>query len=146
MATHSIQDILNYAIRQEDEANGFYLRLAQQVEKDEVRSALKKFALDEFQHKIHLEGVRDGEVDFKDEEVGSLGIASSIPEIKPRVEMSYKELLALAIRNEHKAFTLYSQLAQAAKNPAVRELFEHLAQEEARHKIGLEIEFDLIMF
>jgi len=40
MAAHSIQDILNYAIRQENEANAFYLRLAQQVEKSEVRSAL----------------------------------------------------------------------------------------------------------
>ncbi len=146
MAAHSIQDILNYAIRQENEANAFYLRLAQQVEKSEVRSALKNFALDEFQHKIRLEGIRDGEANFNDEEVGSLGIAPSIPEIKPRVEMSYKELLALAIKNEHKAFTLYSQLAQAARDPAIKELFEHLAQEEARHKIGLEIEFDLIMF
>jgi len=142
----SLQDILNYAIDQEQEANSFYQRLAQQVTKTETQSALKKFAMDELQHKFRLEGIRDGQAAFINEEVGNLGIADSIGEVKPHIDMSYKELLALAIKNEQKAYTLYSKLALVAQVRSVKDLFLHLAQEEAQHKLNLEFEYDLTTF
>ncbi|MBM4102629.1 MAG: hypothetical protein FJ263_01060 [Planctomycetes bacterium] len=140
---NSIRDILNYAIEDESRAQSFYEKLAGIAKKEDVKAALTKFALDELRHKLRLEGVRDGDVIFEDEEVGSLGIANTIQEVKPHADMSYKELLAFAMRKENQAYRLYSQLAQSAKEPHIRELFTHLAQEEAQHKLKLEIEYDL---
>ena len=142
----SIRDILDYAIEKENEACSFYKHLAEHISKPELREAVENFSADEFQHKLHLEGVRDGEVELTPEEVGSLHIAEGLEAVKPRDEMSYKELLAFAIKQEDAAQKLYSKLAQVTKRDKVKELFTLLAQEEARHKLNLEFEYDLATF
>jgi rubrerythrin len=142
----SIQDILNYAIAREAEAHSFYKDLSHHVEKSDLQKTLQNFALDEFQHKIHLEAVRDGEVAMHPDEVGSLDIADSLIDIQPHDNMDYSEVLAVAIRKENAAFNLYSKLAEAARDPKTRKIFLLLAQEEAKHKLALEIEYDLTTF
>ncbi len=142
----TIADIIEYAIEQEAKANSFYKHLAQDVEKAELKRALENLAVDEFQHKLRLEGVRDGQVELIEEEIGSLHIAESIDDVKPRRNMSFKELLAFAIKQESAAQKLYMKLAQITKRPKVKEMFVLLAQEEARHKLNLEIEYDLTTF
>jgi rubrerythrin len=140
---NSIRDILNFAIEEELQAKTFYEKLADCVKKQDVKTAVKQFALDELRHKMRLEGVRDGDVMLRDEEIGSLGVADSLRDVKPHAEMTYKELLAYAVKKEQQAFGFYSQLAKSAKAPIIREMFTHLAQEEAEHKLKLEIEYDL---
>ena len=142
----SIQDILDYAIEKENEASSFYKHLAEHISRPELREAVENFSADEFQHKLHLEGVRDGEVELTPEEVGTLHIAEDLDTVKPRESMSYKELLAFAIKQEEAAQKLYSKLAQMTKRDKVKELFTLLAQEEARHKLNLEFEYDLATF
>jgi rubrerythrin len=142
----TIEDILDYAIEQEAEANSFYKHLARDVQKGELREALENFACDELQHKLHLQGVRDGEVTLTPEEVGSLDIAEHLKPLPLRKDMSYPELLEFAIQKEAHAEQLYLKLAAATKHPEWRELFTLLAQEEAQHKLNLEIEYDLTTF
>lgn len=142
----TIEDILDYAIEQEADANSFYTHLAQDIEKSELREALEKFASQELQHKLHLEGVRDGQVELTPEEVGSLNIAEHLKPVPLREDMSYQELLAFAIQKEAHAEQLYLKLAAATKHHDWRDLFTLLAQEEAQHKLKLEIEYDLTTF
>ena len=142
----TFEDILDYAIEQETQANSFYKHLAQDVQKSELREALEDFAVQEFQHKIHLEGVRDGEVKLTPEEVGSLDIAEHLKPIPVREDMSYPELLAFAIQKEAHAEQLYLKLASITKREEVKKVFMLLAQEEAQHKLNLEIEYDLTTF
>lgn len=142
----TFEDILDYAIEQEIQANVFYTHLADDAHKAELREALKNFAADEFRHKLRLEGVREGQIELTPEEIGTFHIAETIGQVKPRQDMSYKELLELAIKKEAQAEQLYLKLAQLTKRPKVKELFTLLAQEEARHKFNLEIEYDLTTF
>jgi rubrerythrin len=142
----TIRDILDYAIEKEAEANSFYNHLAQDVEKAELRAELENFAVDELQHKLRLEAVRDGRIELTEEEIGSLHIAESIDDVKLRRNMSPKELLAYAIKQEDAAQRLYSQMAQLAKQDDVKELFTLLAQYEDQLKLFLEIEYDLATF
>jgi rubrerythrin len=142
----SIRDILDYVIEQEIEANHFYTKLAPKVTKQEVRAVVEKFALDEYQHKLHLEGIRDGQAEFCDDKVGDLELAHGLDEVTLHPQMSYKELLAYAIKKEDKAHRLYSQLAQIAKHASVKELFTRLAHEEAQHRLKLELEYDITFF
>ena len=142
----TVRDVLDYAIEQEDEAVKFYKHLAQDVEKPELRAALEDFALDEARHKLRLEGVRDGEIELTPEEIGSLDLADTLEAVTLRRNMSYKELLAFAIKKEVEAEQLYTKLAQLTKRRVFKELFTLLAQEEARHKFNLEFEYDLATF
>ena len=141
-----MEDILEYAIEQEIQANSFYSKLAHDVQKADLRETLQNFAADEFQHKLRLEGVRDGQVALTEEQIGSLHIAEHLAPVPLRGDMSYKELLEYAIRKEDHAEQLYRKLAQATKRPEVRKMFTLLAQEEARHKFNLEFEYDLATF
>jgi len=138
--------VLDYAIEQEDEAHRFYKHLAQDMEKAEMRAALEDFAVDEARHKLRLEAVRDGDIELTPEEVGSLDLADTIQGVTLRRNMSYKELLAFAIKNEAKAEQLYTKLARLTKRQSMCRLFTLLAQEEARHKFNLEFEYDLLTF
>ncbi|MHC4289060.1 MAG: ferritin family protein [Planctomycetota bacterium] len=113
----TFEDILDYAIEQETQANSFYQHLAADVQKSELREALEEFAAQEFQHKLHLEGVRDGEIKLTPDEVGSLDIAEHLKPIPVREDMSYPELLEFAIQKEAHAEQLYLKLAAATKRP-----------------------------
>lgn len=142
----SIRDILDYAIEQEADANRLYNQLAGEVDKDELRTALKNFAIDEYRHKLRLEAVRDGDVELTSEQIGTLNYAQTLKEVKLRPQMSYPELLAYAIKKEAEAERLYTELARRSTQEHIKELFTLLAQEEARHKLNLEIEYDLTTF
>ena len=46
------------------------------------------------------------------------------------------------MKQEKAAFKLYSDLAEAAEDEGVRNTFLALAQEEAKHKLRFETEYD----
>ena len=138
----SVDDLLNYAIARETEAHRFYTRLAQTVKNEGMREILEGFAADEAWHKEKLEAVKAGELTIGDEEIGALGITDKLPEVKPTAEMNYIQALTFAMKKEKSAYTLYSNLAMVAQSKSLRQTLEKLAQEEAYHKLRLEIEYD----
>ena len=56
--------------------------------------------------------------------------------------MDYQEALVLAMSQEKAAFKLYSKLAERSPNEQFKSLFLSLAQEEAKHKLRFELEYD----
>jgi rubrerythrin len=46
------------------------------------------------------------------------------------------------MKSEKNAYILYNNLAEAAPNAAIKTLFLSLAQEEAKHKLRFEVEYD----
>ena len=56
--------------------------------------------------------------------------------------MDYQQALTVAMKAEKAAFRLYSGLATACDNPALKEVLLGLALEEAKHKLRFEIEYD----
>ena len=56
--------------------------------------------------------------------------------------MSYQDALTLAMKKEKAAFRMYTVLADKATDPVVKTLFLKLAQEESKHKLRFEIEYD----
>ena len=142
----SVGDVMDFAIAREIDAHVFYLKLAERVTSPDLRETVRDFAMDEFQHRIRLQAIKVGEIAFLDDEVGSLDIANRIPEIRPHPDMTYKELLILAMNREKAAFRIYTNLASIARTEDCRNTLLCLAQEEARHKLRLEIEYDLATF
>lgn len=142
----TVNEVLDFAIAKEIAAHRFYNELAQWAERPEAAQLFEEMAVDELQHRIRLEAIKAGEVTIKDEEVGSLGIAESIEAGEPKVNLTYAQALVVAMQREKNAFWLYTRLESAAREPDVKDMFSKLAQEEAQHKLQLEIEYDLTTF
>jgi rubrerythrin len=71
-----------------------------------------------------------------------LKIADYLVEVKEKADMTYQEVLVLAMQKEKAAFKLYQNLASKATDGNVKSIFLSLAQEEAKHKLRFEIEYD----
>jgi rubrerythrin len=57
-------------------------------------------------------------------------------------DLGYQEALILAMKREKAAFRLYSDLAEQSTDPELKAILLSLAQEEAKHKLRFEIEYD----
>lgn len=142
----SVDEILDFAIGREIEAIQLYIDLAAKVNKPEMRKALQDFAREEQEHKIKLEDAKAVGIVLKDEEVGSLGIAEYVDGGEVRPDMSYADILILAMKKEDVSVKLYTDLAKIAQNEEMKDMFLWLAHEEAEHKLRFEMEYDLTTF
>lgn len=139
-----IDEILDFAIEREIEANEFYTDLAKRMETPAMREVFEDFAEEELGHKAKLEAVRKGEKlqPAKPESVQTLKIADYVVDVQPRPDMDYADALIVAMRKEKASYRLYLDLAEAVEPEEVKQTFLWLAGEEAKHKMRFEIEYD----
>jgi rubrerythrin len=139
----SIDDILNFAIGEEQAAFEFYTRLAAQAAASDMRATFKGFADEEMKHKVRLEAIQlGGTLRPAEGQVMDLRIADYLVDVPASPGLDYRSALVLAMKKEKAAFKLYSDLAAGADDENVRATFLALAQEEARHKLRFELEYD----
>ncbi len=139
----TIDRILDYAIANEEKAAALYYELADSVKRPGMREAFLHFAKEEEGHKARLLKVKQGELGkLSVEKVADLGITETLAEATAAPNMTYQEALQFAMKAEKAAFLLYTRLAEASGDAALEKLFRNLAQEEAKHKLRFEIEYD----
>ena len=139
----SADDILDFAIEKEEEAAAFYRNLKDHAKWPWMTDTFEEFAREEDRHKAKLEGVKKGKLLMSAaEKVMDLKIGDYLADLEPGAEMDYQTILILAMKREKNAFRLYSDLAAVTSDANLRELFLSLAQEEARHKLRFELEYD----
>jgi rubrerythrin len=141
----SVEQLLNFAIARELEAHDFYTELASRMGNPAMARVLEAFAVEELGHKMKLEAVKAGEFEFKEEQVQSLEITDYVVEGEPKPDMSYADALVLAMKKEKAAYRLYVDLAATAEAEELTDMFLALAQEEAKHKLRFEIEYDEVV-
>jgi rubrerythrin len=139
----SIDDILNFAIGEEQAAFEFYTRLASQAAASDMRATFESFANEEMKHKVRLEAIKlGGTLRAAEGPVMDLRIADYLVNVPASPGLDYRTALVLAMKKEKAAFKLYSDLAASADDENVKATFLALAQEEARHKLRFELEYD----
>ena len=139
----SVDDILNLAIKKEEEAAEMYADLAGQMKKAHMRQVFEDFAREELRHKAKLLEIKSGKLLFPaGQKVMDLKIADYLTDVVPNPDLDYQQALNLAMKEEKAAFRLYTDLAGATDDDALRTTLLDLAQEEARHKLRFEIEYD----
>ena len=139
----TIDDILDFAIGEEEGAQRFYEELASSAGSGGMREVFEGFAREERGHKAKLEAIRKGRTgEGFAAGVQDLRLGDYLVDVEPTPETSYQEALILAMKKEKAAFRLYSDLAAAAPDEELRNTFLGLAQEEARHKLRFEVEYD----
>ena len=140
----SVDEILEFAIKDEQRASNLYTDLAKRSRNDAMRRTFMQFSLEELGHKKKLERIKTGgEIVVSDAKIQDLKIGDYLVEVNTsRDDLSYQEALIVAMKEEKAAFKLYSDLAARVDDEATMEVLLMLAQEEAKHKLRFEIEYD----
>ena len=146
MNFNSVNDILDFAIKREEGAENFYNTLASKMTNPATKKMLEEFAVEEHGHKVKLEEVKAGKkFAGLEEKVPDLKIADYTVEGEYSDNMSFQDTLILAMKREKAAFKLYSKLAESTTDENLKNLLKNLAQEESKHKLRFEIEYDEIV-
>ena len=136
-------EALDFAIAREQEAWEFYMNMASKVERPGMKELFEEFADEEKKHKTKLEAVKLNEqLAPVEAQVMDLQMGDYLVADEPGPDTTYQDALILAMKKEKAAFALYTDLAGTATDPGLQELFQALAQEEARHKLRFEMEYD----
>lgn len=138
----SVEEVLDFAIAREIEARDFYMKLAERMENPAMQKVFENFATEELGHKYKLEAIKRGEISLVPQQVQGLNIADYVVDVEPQPDMDYIEALVLAMRKEKAAYRLYLDLAAVGEDEELTDMFLSLAQEEAKHKLRFEIEYD----
>jgi len=142
MNFRTIDDVLDFAIQREEAAAQLYESMAESVERPEMREALLEFAEEEKRHKKRLLKIKEGDLPaVSEEQIADLKIADYVELPDVNAKMDYPEALRFAMNSEKAAFKLYSDLA-AISGPKIAAVLRSLAQEEAKHKLRFELEYD----
>lgn len=140
---NNIDDILNFAIQNEQNAVDFYTSLAENSRTEDMKAVFIQFAKEEIGHKARLIKIQtEGAFDIPIEKVQDLKISDFVVKAEVTPNMSYEEALVLAMKREKSAFKLYSALSERAPNPELKKLFLALAMDESKHKLRFELEYD----
>jgi rubrerythrin len=143
MDFNNVDDILAYAIEKEVEAENFYLEAASEADFTGARKLFEDFAREENKHKTMLENLdREQIKSFVPETVPDLKRSDYLVDMTYKKGMGFADILRLAMKREEKANRLYVDLSQKTDEADVKKLFEKLAQEESKHKYGLESMYD----
>jgi len=147
MVSHeAVEKILDFAIAREEESVKFYTDLARKMEDSSMRETFEGFAGEEEKHRARLEEMKNRkDFSFEPVKIMDLKIADYIVAVESGAGMDYQKALILAMKREKKAFQLYTNLSESATDENLKNVFRFLAQEEARHKLRIELEYDEVI-
>ena len=147
MEFKTLDDILDFAISKEEEAEQFYLSLCEEESLSGNRQTFKEFAQEEQKHVKLLQtlkagGVVEGVEDYQFKWIKDIKRGDLVLDIEYQKGMNYRDILMLAIKREEKALKLYNDLQDRAETADSKNVFKILCQEEAKHKLALETMYD----
>jgi len=142
----SIDEVLDFAIGREIDAQSFYMKLSSIVKDDKLVRSLIDLAAEELEHETKLQAVRLGKAEIGTVEIGNLDIVDYAKDVVPTPQMNYIDLLVIGMKKEETSRKLYTDLAAIVEQETLKNLFRKLAMEEADHKLRFELEYDLMTF
>jgi rubrerythrin len=142
MKLDSLDEILRFAIRKEADAAAFY-KMAADRSTPGVKKTFKELSKMEEGHKQKLEKFDTKKIgQMKLRKTKGLGMSEMMDDVPFSSDMSYADLLRMAIKNEEKSQRLYLSTEKMVTEPNLKKLLLILAQEESTHKEKLEKIYD----
>jgi len=144
----TVDEILDFAIKEEENAANFYKELAEKMKREWIKQAFLDFAKEEMKHKaILLKIKKDNTITSVPQKVLDLKIVENLKkEMVITDDLDYREALLIAMKAEKEAYLLYSLLAAQTNDQETKNLLTMLANEEAKHKLKFETEYDDLVF
>ena len=142
----SDKEIFEFAIARENEAHNLYMALADRVLDPNISKLLKILASEELEHKaaLELEITKTGRsisTELKPPRPSNEYILTNDP---APLDMEYSDVLLLGMEKEDSAFRIYVNLIPRVYDEQSRELLYALAQEEVKHKLRFETEYNIL--
>lgn len=140
-------EILEFAIAREVEAFNFFMALAARVETPEIAKVFADLAKEELEHKakLELELIKTGKTLPADEKKAIPEHDYIIAGADVILDMDYKDVLMLGIEKEEASFRTYVNLIPNIHDQESREVLLALAEEEVKHKLRFETEYELLL-
>ena len=139
----TMTDILRFAIEREEEAARSYAELAQKAGRSGLQTLLLELRAEEVHHKKLLQEVVAGKsAALPGRDVPDLKISDYLIEEPLDAGSRIQDLLIFAARKEAKAAAFYARLLSESSAAEHKSLFQFLVQEEKRHKLKLEQEYE----
>ena len=142
----SDEEILQLAISREEDANVFLLTMAGRMKNPEMRKVFEDLADEELEHKarLELEIIKTGRVVTATERL-ELENNGDTKTVGSEIDMDYKDMLIMTMQKEEASFRLYVDLAARVTSEDAYETFLALAEEEVKHKLRFEMEYDNLL-
>ena len=142
----TFEDIISFAIEKEKEAAEFYRDMGKRARKAHAKLMFNELSAEEVKHREFLEGVAEGNVpDLPLKEIADLRISDYLVDISFKPDMEYQDILIMAMKREENAHKLYEDMVTKAQSPELQKVLKFMAQEEAKHKLRLETEYDEVV-
>ncbi|MBD3285722.1 rubrerythrin [candidate division WOR-3 bacterium] len=141
----SVNELLDFAIGKELEANQFYVNLSNRADRQSMKEMFDSFAAEELKHKEKLEGIKQGKkLVSAESKVTDLKIADYTTDVNLNAndEFDFQKALLVAMQREKASYKLYSNLAEITEDEGLKEVLLGLANEEAKHKLYFETQYD----
>ena len=136
-------EMIKFAIEKEIGAFNFYTKASQVAKYSGARELFIDFSKEEEKHRKLLEDLTVEKIgQLKVEPVPDLKISDYMVDVEFRPDLSYADILRVAMKMEERSLKLYTDLKGTAKDDEMKKLFDFLAQQEAKHKYGLEKKYD----
>ena len=133
----NIEEIIDFAIQRERDAQANYLSYAGETQRRGFRDLLLRMAEMEKEHErklISLKQDQNTEALFTPPDGEDLGLAEMLVEVPYSPDMDYGDFLVLVIQKERAAEQLYRKLESMTTSPDLRSVFVLLADEERKHR------------
>ena len=136
-----VSDILDIAIKREEDAYDFYMDIHSKVVDADVKDTLEFIAGEEKKHKAFLVSYRDGEFGataLRMSDVVEYKIAEYLSE--PEVDENSKpeDVYLVASHRELRSHHFYTELANLHADGDLQEMLLKMANEELKHKEKME--------
>ena len=146
MELEKLEKTIDFAIEKEKEAVNFYKTCSELTSKAGMKKAFLEMSDEEKKHVEMLENFEPETVEkIKLKEVPDMKISDYLVDMEFSPDMSYQDLLILAMKREESSVKMYSNFADNTTEPSINKLFTLLAQEETRHKNRLQKEYDEVI-
>ncbi|MDH4241384.1 MAG: rubrerythrin [Phycisphaerae bacterium] len=143
----TVEEILELAVAREEDAHIFLMALAARMVNPEMRKVFEELAAEELEHKarLELEIIKTGRVVTDSKKKLYFETNDYAEDVGSEIDMDYKDMLTMAMQKEESSFRLYVDLASRVTNEDAYETLLALAEEEVRHKMRFEMEYDNIL-
>ena len=140
-------EILEFAINREIEAYNFYTTLAERIKNPQMCVVFQELAAEELEHKakLELEVVKLGRTVPLKQQVPFSQPDRVTPDDQADLDVNYKDMLMLAMEKEEASFRTYVNLIPNVQDQQSREVLLAIAEEEVKHKLRFEIEYDMLL-
>lgn len=143
MKLSSFQDVVNFAIKREEDAIQSYGKMIDMAKTPGIKELLQELQNEERNHKKLLQELTEGKIEsYEPTKVIDLKITDYLEEEPLDADMNFQDLLIFAAKEEQRAVELYSNLAEKVETEELKKFFEFLIEQEKSHKLKLETEYE----